>query len=1371
MNLMTKYANSKILIFLCFALIIQLIFPWGNIVTASASLPSVKIDFLTKGAGETNGYLPDYGDLYGKRNGFSYGWSTDQTVTTVVYSTYGRAPLENSYIRLQPDSIWEIELPNGSYDLTVAVGDMDQDSLNVLNAEGIALLDGVDVPAGGSYLANKIISVADGKLSLSIDDVSATTSLQYLEITPALISVRKEREMIEPRIELPAEDNVIAGNQIILSGNQRNEHNLIPAFPVPGLQSEINSYMSNELGILQEKWRPYESRAADIPNSSADQLASLINNSPEAEDVIRTGQLNLDKSVTFGSPTHPVYLITSGINMNKNLTLKVYGTLNVTGNLNANNGGEIIILPPESDYTAGANLIVSGALHLNSDSSLQVTDEMVVGSLTYNSGSLEINAHRLIVKNSLHINTKVDMNIHDEMLVGDLVSNNDTANLTIASGDFFVRDSVHVNNRLNVSTGGVWAIGGDVTSNRKPVVTSGGDEGKTKLKYTPYGLKAEYFSQKDLSGSRTVLLDPNVNLKGKLPIDSSSSKVSVRWTGRIQSYTSEVYAFSTQANGGVRLWINDELLIDAWDEAGKNDQLGEIKLEGDQMYNIRIEFATDNNQPQAVLSWESGSVPEEVVPQSQLSPFAVPDLTLTPSASDIDLGWTTSFNAEGYELEADGKVIVLGNQDSYSDSPLDSGTFHAYRVRANDGPFHGEWSILREAWTLPGIPGNLRLSSTSNEIRLEWDAVIGANFYEIETNGEIVNNNNLTEYVERDLNPNMQRAFRVRAVNSSGPGGWSEVVARTTLPGTSSGLRAVAKDTSIDVSWDAVSGAKWYDLEVDGAPLQVFGTNYKHDRLLPNTIHTYRVRSGSELGNSEWSEKVTAMTLPSIPQNLQAKAERDRITLVWDPVSGATGYDIEVDGSVIGNGTSIDFIHDGLLSNTEHTYRVRARNGEVIGEWSDMVTRVTLADFPVNLRAEATESDIKLTWDPVVGATGYDVEADGKIYNLGLELSFEHKGLQPCSEHKYRVRARSAGGEGPWSETITAMTLIGIPEHILLIPAMNSIKLTWDPVSGATGYDVAADGEIIDAGAATGYVHDGLEPNSTHVYRVRAKNALVTGPWSEALVQTTGLGIPVIKEATPYSNRITIKWDGVEGANGYDVEVNGDIVNNGAPTIYEHRDLPSGATFTYRVRAKNDVSVSGWSDPVTVTTTSELVKFISAKASKNSISLKWTSAMNANSYDLEIDGAIVSDIHDTSYTHQNLEPNTIHVYRVRVHSTNQNNEWSDLLEKRTITEMIADVGKDSIFNLIVVAPPKAAGSNSKVTVTYDPNEVEVLDLSTLTPTAELHSGPVENAGMSIDGFTPGEIVIRIQGSGSTFVNGIRFLAKSNNPSSITYYVE
>ncbi|AGA57370.1 hypothetical protein Theco_1202 [Thermobacillus composti KWC4] len=70
-----------------------------------------------------------------------------------------------------------------------------------------------------------------------------------------------------------------------------------------------------------------------------------------------------------------------------------------------------------------------------------------------------MNARRVVVEGQMHINTNVEMNISGEMVVGAIVSNNQVGNLNITGGDLYVRDNVSVNNNLNVTTGGVWAIG------------------------------------------------------------------------------------------------------------------------------------------------------------------------------------------------------------------------------------------------------------------------------------------------------------------------------------------------------------------------------------------------------------------------------------------------------------------------------------------------------------------------------------------------------------------------------------------------------------------------------------------------------------------------------------------------------------------------------------------------------------------------------------------------------------------------------------------------------------------------------------------------------------------------------------------------
>lgn len=1184
------------------------------------------------------------------------------------------------------------------------------------------------------------------------------------------------RPIEAPKLDWPMKSNEIEGNQIILGGNQNNEHERVPAVPVPGLSEEISRLKKELLAEHDSEWQSYISKAVNCTGCNESAVISAIQNTPDEAAIIKVGQLNMEQSVTFGSPEKPVFLIADGINTNPNMKLTVYGTLYINGNFNSNNGGSIDIrLPDQPHLTGGASFRVKGAVHLNSDADVTVPDQLVVGSLVYNNGTLNIKANRIIVENSLRINTRVDMNVKELILVGDVVSNNEITNIRVSEGDFLVQESVVINNNFSVQTGGYWIIGGNLISNRKPVTKTGAvGIGKTLLEYTSYGLMAEYYISEHLSGEKFTLLDPQVNLNGKFPVSSPGfidEKYSVRWSGTVEAYTSETYTFTTRTRGGVRLWIDDVLLIDTWNDSRVQNNSGSAVLEAGHRHSVRMEWNGNGHQPLASLSWSSPSVAQEIIPSSQLSPFVKPVLTILPTDKDMTVMWSSSPNASGYELEVNGVVMTLGPEAEYVHAPLESGTVHTYRVRANNGIIRGDWSQLEERWTLPGVPENIKLNSTSNSITLTWDEVRGGTSYEIETDNTIVNVGLDTTYTEDNLNPNLQRTFRIRAVNSSGAGKWSEIIAKTTLPGPVNGFEAKAASDRIELEWNAVSGATWYELEIDGKTNRVTGQQFVHDKLQPNQTHAYRIRSGNDGGVSDWSEELRVTTLPATPANVQVEAAANQMIVKWDPVEGAAGYEIEVDGVIHQADMDHIFIHTGLVSNTDHSYRVRALNGTIASEWSTLITKTTLSSIPVNVAAVAKTNEIVLTWDPVIGAIGYDVEVDGVVIDNRLELQYTHSDLEPSSSHTYRVRARNIGGIGQWSEVVTASTGLGQPESVLFEVMDNSITMRWSSVAGAAGYELLVDGEILNVGNVLTYVHNNLEPHSWHVYRVRAVSKDAAGEWSQAYTRQTGLGTPVFTGVSASSNRIVVGWDVVVGATGYDLEVDGKVIDVGNVMEYVHSGLSIGTSHAYRVRAKNEQFTSAWSEKTTRTTSLDAPYIYDSLATPDSISIMWTSVSGSTGYDLEVDGVIISRLTTNSYLHAKLDGNTMHSYRVRSRMDGQVSDWSSLLMKKTISELVVNPGQNTMFNLVVVAPPKNGVPYRTITVTYNPDQVEVLDLSSMTPAAELNAVNIPQVGMSIVAFERGKIVMRVHDPNRTFVNGIRFLALTNNPSKVTYTVE
>lgn len=136
--------------------------------------------------------------------------------------------------------------------------------------------------------------------------------------------------------------------------------------------------------------------------------------------------------------------------------------------------------------------------------------------------------------------------------------------------------------------------------------------------------------QKDVSLER---IDPSIdfdwvrNSPGK-PI--AEDDFTAEWNGWIIPRFSEEYSFETQADDGMRVWIDDKLLLDNWGaaaegtqsnvmEAGKGGTLGgKIRLEAGKPCRIRLEYHETKQNAHAYFWWQSKSQQREIVPSACL---------------------------------------------------------------------------------------------------------------------------------------------------------------------------------------------------------------------------------------------------------------------------------------------------------------------------------------------------------------------------------------------------------------------------------------------------------------------------------------------------------------------------------------------------------------------------------------------------------------------------------------------------------------------------------------------------------------------------------------------------------------------------------
>ena len=157
------------------------------VVSASPkALANVKVNFQVAGITPPTGYLADNGDAYGSRsNGWSYGWNVSHT--TNARNRGGSTDLRLATLcQIRNGGVWEIAVPNGSYNVTVAVGDGYYPSVYTINVEGTNYWNAQSLAAGQFVNLTRTVAVKDGKLTLNQGNGAfEATRIDYLTISPA----------------------------------------------------------------------------------------------------------------------------------------------------------------------------------------------------------------------------------------------------------------------------------------------------------------------------------------------------------------------------------------------------------------------------------------------------------------------------------------------------------------------------------------------------------------------------------------------------------------------------------------------------------------------------------------------------------------------------------------------------------------------------------------------------------------------------------------------------------------------------------------------------------------------------------------------------------------------------------------------------------------------------------------------------------------------------------------------------------------------------------------------------------------------------------------------------------------------------------
>jgi dextranase len=172
------------------------------------------------------------------------------------------------------------------------------------------------------------------------------------------------------------------------------------------------------------------------------------------------------------------------------------------------------------------------------------------------------------------------------------------------------------------------------------------------------GLKAEYFRSPDLVSLARVRTDPRIDFNWGAGAADPSLGVdgfSVRWSGQVEPRFTETYTFETLSDDGVRLWVDECLLIDNWTDHPASVDRGSVALTAGVKHDLRMEYYERTGEAVARLSWSSARQASEVVPESRLFPPA-----FEPPAPSSEPFLRGDSNADGVVDVSDAVKVLFG---------------------------------------------------------------------------------------------------------------------------------------------------------------------------------------------------------------------------------------------------------------------------------------------------------------------------------------------------------------------------------------------------------------------------------------------------------------------------------------------------------------------------------------------------------------------------------------------------------------------------------------------------------------------------------------------------------------------------------------
>jgi fibronectin type 3 domain-containing protein len=576
-----------------------------------------------------------------------------------------------------------------------------------------------------------------------------------------------------------------------------------------------------------------------------------------------------------------------------------------------------------------------------------------------------------------------------------------------------------------------------------------------------------------------------------------------------------------------------------------------------------------------------------------------PTLTIDPGNNEIYVKWIANTYATSYQVWR--STIPGWPSNNYTlldasfsgtnfyDANVINGTAYYYTVianYANDEDAVSTNSLEASGMPAPslGNPSNLKITQdlTSKSPSLQWSAPAsynGFNVYRATSAAgpfSFLNYTTATSFVDL-LSSGGNYYYYIKSTW----GGYESIASNIVSYRYASTdlLKVTPTATSLDLTWNAVSGANsykvWRGTKMGGPYTNIASSVsaliYSNTKTIPSASpavsgvgYYYVIQPGFADGTvGQYSAEVSAMLTDSnVPSGLTVTwTTTGSINLAWSNVVGtSTTYSVYRSSAAGGTYTSIkngsrdNFYSDSTVnSNTTYYYKVSATVSGFNSSQSNYIAASAVM-APNSPGVSPGNSQVAVTWIGVIGASSYNILRSNDNINFSTIQtgatggSYTDSSVTNGSIYFYKIQVIYVLGNflnSPASMGVTPGVTPLVPQGISVTgnPDSMSVNLSWGSVSGASNYNVylstTSGGPwgipALMTSGTNGNVISSLTPDTVYYASVSAVNGELESDKSAQVVFIPSATPPAPAVEMGTSTTIKISWSAVSGAATYDL--------------------------------------------------------------------------------------------------------------------------------------------------------------------------------------------------------------------------------------------